>query len=61
MALIDAYRRDTGQKVRIPEHWIGHPRLGAPFSKTPSQKARENAPKAPARAGKKSPHAEDPR
>lgn len=41
MALIDAYRKDTGQKVRIPAHWIGHPRLGEPFSKTPSQRARE--------------------
>lgn len=41
MALIDAYRKDTGDKVRIPGHWIGHPTLGAPFAKTPRQKAVE--------------------
>lgn len=42
MAFIDAYRKDTGEKVRIPEHWIGHPELGKPFRKTPQQKARDN-------------------
>lgn len=41
MAQIDAYRKDTGEKVRIPEHWIGHPTLGKPFSKTPAQRARD--------------------
>lgn len=39
--IIDAYRKDTGRKVRIPEDWIGHPVLGAPFTKTPRQKAAE--------------------
>ena len=43
MAIIDAYRTDTGEKVRIPEHWIGHPKLGKPFRKTPLQKASEKA------------------
>ena len=54
MALIDAYRKDTGEKVRIPGHWIDHPELGRPFAKTPSQKAREtrSTEKAPA-AGEK--------
>lgn len=42
MALKDAYRKDTGEKVRIPEHWFDHPTLGKPFSKTPSQKARDS-------------------
>lgn len=42
--LIDAYRKDTGEKVRVPEHWIGHRVLGAPFAKTPVQKARDAAP-----------------
>lgn len=41
MALIDAYRKDTGEKVRVPEHWIDHPTLGKPFRKTPQQKARD--------------------
>lgn len=41
MALIQAYRKSNGAKVWIPEHWLGHPRLGGPFAKTPSQKARE--------------------
>lgn len=34
MSLVTVYRRDTGVKVRVPEHWLEHPRLGAPFSKT---------------------------
>jgi len=34
MAKINAYRKDTGEKVRIPEHWIGHPKLGEPFTTT---------------------------
>lgn len=41
MALIDAYRKDTGDKVRIPEHWLTHRRLGEPFAKTPRQKAAD--------------------
>ncbi|MBE7701267.1 hypothetical protein H9623_13280 [Oerskovia sp. Sa1BUA8] len=43
MALIDAYRKDTGAKTQIPAHWIGHPVLGKPFSKTPRQKAEDQA------------------
>lgn len=39
MALIKAYRKDTGEKVRIPEHWLGHPRLGGLFRETPSSRA----------------------
>lgn len=35
MAKITAYRTDTGAEVRIPEHWIGHPTLGEPFTTTP--------------------------
>ena len=33
--IITAYRKDNGRAVEIPEHWIGHPVLGAPFSPTP--------------------------
>lgn len=35
MALVPVYRKDTGEQVYIPEHWIGHPTLGRPFRKTP--------------------------
>ena len=50
--LIDAYRKDTGEKVRVPEHWFGHRILGAPFAKTPVQRARDAAStKSPAPAG----------
>lgn len=41
MTLIQAYRKDTGAKVWIPENWLGHPVWGGSFAKTPSQKARE--------------------
>lgn len=41
MALTSAYRKDTGEKVHVPEHWIGDPHVGAPFEKTPSQRARD--------------------
>ena len=38
--IITAYRRDTGEKVRVPAHYFEHPTLGAPFVKTrPSKKA----------------------
>ena len=41
MALISAYRTDTGQKVEIPDSWIGHPVLGKKFRKTPRQRAAD--------------------
>lgn len=34
MALVTAYRKRDGKKVRIPEHWLGHKVLGKPFRKT---------------------------
>lgn len=34
MAQITAYRCDDGSKVRIPEHWLDHEVLGAPFTRT---------------------------
>jgi len=43
--LIDAYRTDTGEKVRVPADWIGHPVLGVPFSETP--RGTKAAPAAP--------------
>jgi hypothetical protein len=41
MAKIKVYRKDTGEIVRVPEHWMDNPSLSKPFRKTPSQKARE--------------------
>lgn len=43
MALVAAYRTDTGEKTYIPEHWIGHPRLGVGYAPTPRQKAADRA------------------
>lgn len=35
-----AYRKDTGEQVRIPAHWFDHPTLGKSFRKTkPEPKA----------------------
>lgn len=39
---IDVYRKDTGEKVRVPARWL-NTRLGEPFSKTPRQKAAERS------------------
>ena len=35
MSLITAYRKDTGERVRIPEHFLDHPPLSKPFSREP--------------------------
>lgn len=35
MSLITAYRKDTGERVRIPEHFLDHPTLSVPFSREP--------------------------
>lgn len=32
--LVQAWRRDTGVMVMVPEHWLGHPELGKDFRKT---------------------------
>jgi hypothetical protein len=41
MGFVNAYRKDTGEKVRIPAHWIGHKTLGRAFNKTPRQRASD--------------------
>lgn len=41
--LITVYRRDTGEKVRIPPHWLDNPDLAGPFERTPSSRARDAA------------------
>ena len=33
----------TGRKQRVPEHWIDHPVLGAPFKPKPSARATRSA------------------
>jgi hypothetical protein len=43
MGFVSAYRKDTGEKVRIPAHWLGHKTLGRAFNKTPRQRASDNA------------------
>lgn len=38
---VTAYSKKTGEKQRVPEHWLGHEVLGKDFSKTPRQKAAD--------------------
>ena len=40
--IITAYRRDTGEKVRVPAHYFEHPTLGAPFVKTAPKRGTKN-------------------
>ena len=40
MTFIHVYRKDTGEKVRVPARWVGTP-LFAPFRKTPKQRAND--------------------
>ena len=48
MAFVAAYSKKTGLQQIVPEHWLGHEVLGAPFTRTPRQKAADKA-KAPAK------------
>ena len=41
---IDVYVKRTGKKQRVPAHWMKHPTLSKPFSKTPRSKASDKAP-----------------
>ena len=43
MAMTKVYRKDTGEIVRVPAHWMDHPTLSKPFQKTPSQRAADAA------------------
>jgi len=38
---VDAYVIATGEKQRIPRHWLDHPTLGAPFRLTPKAAAKQ--------------------
>jgi hypothetical protein len=40
---VNAYSTTTGDKHRIPAHWVDHPVLGKGFRKTPKQNARDAA------------------
>lgn len=52
MAFLTVYRKDNGEKVQVPEHWMDHKTLSKPFRKTPpSTKTAEVTQKAPATAG----------
>lgn len=35
MTKILVYRKDTGERVSVPEAWMNNPRLSKPFRKTP--------------------------
>lgn len=52
MAKVHAYRKDTGERVTIPESWLDHPTLGEPFRKTKpgSTSSTNQAPAKPATA-----------
>ena len=47
MSFVHVYRKDTGEKVRVPARWVGTP-LFAPFRKTPKQRATDDDDKAAA-------------
>lgn len=50
MALIRVYRKDTGEAVEVPEHFMSHIVLRKPFRKTPTPEAREAEEQAEAQA-----------
>ena len=45
MSLITAYRKDTGERVRIPEHFLDHPTLSVPFSREPVEEVERETDK----------------
>lgn len=47
---VSVYSKTTGQKHRVPEHWVDHPVLGRGISRTPTQKARDNAADTPSKS-----------
>lgn len=51
MSFINVYRKDTGEKVRVPARWLGTP-LFAPFRKTPKQRAADDGENATDTPGK---------
>lgn len=49
MTFVNVYRKDTGEKVRVPARWVDTP-LFAPFRKTPKQRATTDDDDKPAAA-----------
>lgn len=47
---VTAYLKSSGEKVRIPRQYLGHPILGKPYSATPkiARAKRENVDEPPA-------------
>lgn len=41
MGFVNVYHRETGDKYRVPAHWMTHPTLSKPFRKTPKQRASD--------------------
>lgn len=39
---VTAYSKVTGEKHRVPAHWLDHPRLGKGLRKTPLPKAADS-------------------
>lgn len=40
--IVSAYNIETGKKLLVPEHWIGHPQLGVNLSLTPQEVKKGN-------------------
>jgi hypothetical protein len=63
MALVDAWDKATGRRLDhlVPEHFIGHPVLGANLAGEPPRESKKAASSAESRrtAGKEKDHAED--
>lgn len=51
MQFIDVWRKDNGEKVVVPKHWMDDPELGKPFTTT-EPKAEPAAAKKAADAAK---------
>ena len=47
---VEVVVKATKRKQMIPAHWLEHPSLSEPFTKTPSARAAEDKAKAPAKA-----------
>lgn len=43
MAFIEAVVKATGNKQRVPEHWLDHPTIGAQFRLPPSASKAEKS------------------
>jgi hypothetical protein len=53
MAKVPVYRKDTGERVYIPEHWLDNKNLSKPFRKTPPTTGGTTSTTTPASGDKK--------